>query len=226
MSATSAHDLSMLAALSTPAVANAIDALDLRPKTGFATDPSIICQFREMASVVGYAATLTVSADHADETGAAPHRHRYWEYLESLPKPIIVVVHDADDRKGQGAFLGEVNGTIHRGLGCIAAVTDGGYRDVPELRALGLQVFAPFTVTSAGYMHIVDFGRPVRVGGLLVRPGDILHGDRHGLISVPPEAVDRIPDTAAAVRQKELEIVDLYASGRFSLDQLKRLRPR
>ena len=107
------------------------------------------------------------------------------------------MVHDQDDPKAVGAFLGEVNGAIHRGLGCVAAVTDGGIRDVDELRAMGLQVFAPSVITSAGYMHIVDFGGPVKVGGLLVRSGDLLHGDRHGVLSVPHEVVARIPDAAA-----------------------------
>ncbi|MDE3076447.1 MAG: RraA family protein [Chloroflexota bacterium] len=219
-------ELQALRELSTPAVANAVDALDVRPKVGFAVRPEIACQFPDFPPMVGFAATVMVSAGHPADPDHTPHRHRYWEYLDGMPKPLIAVIHDMDEPKGQGAFLGEVNGAIHRGLGCVGAVTDGGFRDVEELRALGLQLFAPYPVPLAGYMHIVDFGMAVRVGGLLIRPGELLHGDRHGVITVPPEAVGRIPAAAAQVRSRELEVVELYRSGRFSLEELKRRRPR
>jgi len=218
--------LKALVGLSTPSVANAIDALGVRPKVGFTMRPEIACQFIELPPVVGYAATVTIAAEYPPDPASAIHRHAYWDFLASLPKPLILVAQDLDEPSGLGAFLGEVNGTIHRGLGCIATITNGGYRDVDEMRALGLQVFAQYAITSAANMHIVEFGKPVRVGGITVTSGDLLHGDRHGVISVPAEAAQRIPEAAARIREKELEIVSLYASGKFTLDELKKLRPQ
>ena len=188
--------------------------------------PEITCRFPELGVRAGYAATVVVSAQSLADGARAVHRHRYWEYLESVPSPRIVVVHDADEPRAVGAFLGEVNGAIHRGLGCVAAITDGGIRDVSELRSMDLQTFASSVITSAGYMHIVDFGVPVNVGGLQVRSGDLLHVDQHGVVSVPIEVAGRIPATAAQIRKRELEVVDLYRSGAFDLDALKRIRPQ
>jgi regulator of RNase E activity RraA len=218
--------LDALLGLSTPAVSNAIDALDVRPKIGFTAGPEIACQFPDLPVVVGYAVTVQVSAQEPPPPAEVIHRHTYWAYLASVPAPRVVVVKDMDAPSGQGAFLGEVNGAIHRGLGCVAAVTDGGFRDLPELRALGLQVFGPAPVTSAGYMHIVGFGAPVRIGRLLVRSGDLLHADVHGVLQVPLDAAARIPETAGAIRRGELEVLDLYHSGRFTLETLKQIRPR
>jgi 4-hydroxy-4-methyl-2-oxoglutarate aldolase len=196
------------------------------PKIGFTAGPEIACQFPDLPVVVGYAATVQVSAQASPPPGNAIHRHDYWTYLESLPAPRIVVVKDMDTPAGQGAFLGEVNGAIHRGLGCVAAITDGGFRDVPQLRKLGLQVFGPAPVTSAGYMHIVAFGAPVRVGRLLVRSGDLLHADEHGVLQVPAEVAARIPEAAASIRRGELEVLELYHAGQFTLERLKQVRPR
>jgi 4-hydroxy-4-methyl-2-oxoglutarate aldolase len=75
-------------------------------------------------------------------------------------------------------------------------------------------------------MHIVNFGTPVRVGRLLVQSGDVLHGDEHGVLQVPTAVAAQIPDTAARIRQGELQVIELYRSGRFTLDALKQIRPR
>jgi 4-hydroxy-4-methyl-2-oxoglutarate aldolase len=214
--------LEELRGLSTPAVANAIDALDLRSKLGFSPGPGFGGMFPELGPVVGFAATVVVSA----QPDSGVHRHQYWEYLASVPAPRIVVVYDQDDDAAQGAFLGEVNGAIHRGLGCVAALTNGGVRDLPELLDLGLQVFGGSPITSAGYMHIVSFGAEVPIGRLTVRSRDLLHGDQHGVLLVPDDAVERIPAAAADIRRKELEVVDLYRSGHFDLARLKEIRPR
>ena len=93
----------------------------------------------------------------------------------------MVVVEDLDDPPGLGSFWGEVNGNLHRALGCVGVVTNGGVRDLEEVQALRFHFFAQHISVSHAYVHIVEAGTPVRVGGSSVRPGDLLHGDRHGL---------------------------------------------
>ncbi|MBI4391166.1 MAG: RraA family protein, partial [candidate division NC10 bacterium] len=120
-----------------------------------------------------------------------------------------------------GAFWGEVQANIHRALGCAGVITDGGVRDLVEVAALGFAFFAAEVQVSHAYVHLVDFGGPVTVGGLLVRPGDLLHGDRHGVVQVPLDLAARVPEGAAAVERQEREIIASCQSPGFTPERLK-----
>ena len=145
---------------------------------------------------------------------------RWWDSLLELPAPRIVVMQDLD-RPSLGAFWGEVQANIHRALGCAGAITDGGVRDLQEVSALGFSLFAAEVQVSHAYVHLVDFGGPVSVGGLLVRPGDLLHGDRHGVVQVPLDLAARIPEAAAAVDRQEREIITACQAPDFTPERLK-----
>jgi regulator of RNase E activity RraA len=144
----------------------------------------------------------------------------WWDYLLSLPAPRVVVIQDLD-RPALGAFWGEVQANIHRALGCVGAITDGGVRDLEEVEALGFAFFAAQIHVSHAYVHVVDFGGPVSVGGLLVRPGDLLHGDRHGVVQIPRELAPRIPEAAGAVERQEREIIATCQGADFTPERLK-----
>jgi regulator of RNase E activity RraA len=70
---------------------------------------------------------------------------------------------------------------------------------------------------------MVDFGLPVKVGGLWVKPGDLVHGDHHGVVHVPAELADRLPEAVTAVETDERKIIGLCQSRDFSVDRLKEL---
>jgi regulator of RNase E activity RraA len=57
----------------------------------------------------------------------------YYEYLAQSPHPAIAVVEDIDSLPGLGAFWGEVNTTVHWGLGCHGAITNGSMRDLDAM---------------------------------------------------------------------------------------------
>jgi 4-hydroxy-4-methyl-2-oxoglutarate aldolase len=73
------------------------------------------------------------------------------------------------------------------------------------------------------YAHIFEFGSHINVGGLEVRPGDLLHGDRHGLLSVPKEIAGGVPASAAKLQQAELRVIDFCRSPEFSVDKLRQV---
>ena len=81
-------------------------------------------------------------------------------------------------------------------------------------------MFASAVSVSHAYMHIVEYGQPVEIFGLPIRPGDLIYGDVHGIISIPLDIAPRIPEVAARIRSKEQKIVDLCQSVEFSLDKL------
>ena len=102
--------------------------------------------------------------------------------------------------RGLGSFWGEVNSNIHKALGCVGTVTNSGIRDVDEMRAAGFQALYRHLCVSHSYIHVTDFGKPVIIEGLIVKPGDLLQVDQHGALIVP---VETLPDLEAAIQEVE-----------------------
>ena len=211
--------LDRLAALrqyTTPTVANAIETFNLRPRTAGFMSSEIRCIFPELGAMVGYAFTATIRASQQPPPEAAARRPAAWRGLEEIPSPRVMVIQDLDDPPGAGAFWGDVQSNIHRALGCIGTITNGSVRDLDEVRKLKFHFFAGSVSVSHAYVHLVDTGVPVRVGGLTVRPGDLLHGDQHGVINVPLEIAGRIAEGVEKVEAVERQIISFCQSPGFS----------
>ncbi len=100
-------------------------------------------------------------------------------------------------------------GQIQQPLGCVGAVTNGAACELPGTEASAFQVFAGRTAMSRAYVHDVEFGRPVEAGGLPIRPGELIHGDRHGIITIPPELASALPAAARQIQERKLHVMDL-----------------
>lgn len=111
--------------------------------------------------------------------------------------------------------------TFFTRLGAIGLVSDCAVRDLPEVRALGFHYFARGSVASHGNFRIVRSGLPVQVLGMEVNPGDILHGDENGLITVPEEGLELLPSKVEEIRSRERRIMDFVKSPSFSLDDFQ-----
>lgn len=70
---------------------------------------------------------------------------------------------------------------------------------------------------------MVDFGIPVKVGGLWIKPGDLIHADQHGAVSIPHEIADKIPEAVAKVEADERHIIGLCREPGFTAQKLKDL---
>ena len=127
-----------------------------------------------------------------------------------------------DPERSGGALLGEMHALIGQALHCVAYVTNGAVRDLPAVEAMGFQLFAGRVEVSHKYAHISEFGRPVQIDGLTISPGDLLHGDRHGVHAIPIPFARKIPDMVAELRREEDELRKLCLSPGFSLDKLER----
>jgi regulator of RNase E activity RraA len=134
------------------------------------------------------------------------------------------VVRDLDEPTAIGALIGEVQANIFTRLGCVGCVTDGGVRDLKEVRALGFQYFARGAVVSHGYVRVEEAGRPVRVGGLDVHPGDLVFGDQHGVLVIPTEIAAELPRAADEIIEREQNLIRWVRSDDFSLDRLAEMR--
>jgi regulator of RNase E activity RraA len=209
--------------ITSPTVANAIETFNVRPRSAGFMSPDVRTLFPELGPLVGYAATALIRAEPEPRDGHRASLFGYWDFIRSIPAPRIIVVHDLDEPRGQGSQWGEVQANIHKALGCAGAITDGAVRDLDEVRALGFQFAASHVSVSHAYVHLVDFGLPVKVAGLWVRPGDLLHADQHGVVSIPTEIAGRIPDAVAKIDEMERRIIGLCQSAAFTADRLKAL---
>jgi len=202
-------DLDALTAFDTPTICNALERLraDLQGR-GFTTTP-FVCGFPQQKPVVGFARTATIRSSRPLGLSAAEQhalRNDYYRYVDAGPRPSIVVIQDIDDPPGCGAFWGEVQSAIHVGLGARGLITNGSVRDIDQW-APGFQFLAGSIGPSHCYAKTVGCGQEVEVFGLRVRPGDILHADRHGAVVVPPDLVRAVPEAAREVAQREAKIL-------------------
>ncbi|MGA9981087.1 MAG: RraA family protein [Candidatus Sulfotelmatobacter sp.] len=211
-------DLDALRRFDTCMVSNAIETFDARLRnTGFA-DASVRCIFKDTSPMVGYAATARLRSGEPPIVGGSFHdRADFWKSILEIPAPRILVLEDMDEPPGRGAFVGDMHAAIVKALGCIGYVTNGAVRELPAVRAMGVQLFAGSVAVSHAYAHIFDIGAAVKVGGMEVRPGDLLHGDRHGVLTVPSGIAARIPASAAELQRREKKIIDFCRSSAFSV---------
>ncbi len=219
--ALSATDFEKLSKLDTCTVSNAIERLNVRLRNEGFVSGVVRCQFRNLPPMIGYAATGRI------RTASPPMTHRcyydrmdWWSYLASLPEPRVMVLQDADPRPGLGAFVGEIHAAIGRALNCVGCVTNGAVRDLPAVRALGFQLFAGTVSVSHSYAHIIDFGEPVEIGGLKIQSGDLIHGDRHGVLTIPLAIAAEVPAEASKILAEERELIEFCRSPEFSLEEL------
>ncbi len=216
-----AEELNALRAITSPTVCNAIETFKVRPRNEGFMDSTIQCRFPELGAMVGYAVTAKIRARERPQPALAPWD--MWAEMEKVPKPWVVVIEDLDYPNPVGSFWGEVNGSVYKGLGAIGTVTNGGVRDLREVRATGFHFFASCVLVSHAYVHLVEAGTPVTVGGLTVNPGDLLHGDEHGVTSIPLEVARDLPKAAEAVEARERVIIGFARSPECTPDGLRRL---
>lgn len=205
----------------TPALSNALDSLRLRLFNGGYTNGSI-SRITGTDPMVGTAVTAKMVARNSGDDGIPVSRLH--EKVAAVEGPVVVVLEDADDPAGAGAFLGEVNGNLLAALNISGFVTNGRVRDVHELRELPYPVFAHGLCVARAYMRLIEVGIPVTVGGMMVETGDVIHGDEHGVIDIPAEALPAIFDKAELIRAEEQGVVGWARSDDFTVDGLLALK--
>ena len=204
----------------TPAVSNAIELFKVRPRNQGFMLPEIKCIFPELGPMIGYAVTAIMTADSADIRRIT--LRDWWQKIFEIPEPRVVVIQDLD-QPAVGSFWGEVNANIYRTLGCVGAVTNGSVRDLDEVKDMGFHFFASCIAVSHAYVKLLDVNMPVKVGGLEIKPGDLLMGDQHGVVAIPLEIARDVPRAAQVVTEWEQRIIDFCKSPEFNLEGLEEL---
>ena len=204
--------LAKLAQFDTPTICNVIELFDVRRRNVGFMDGRIRANFPEMPPMVGFASTA------AFRSGAPPAgSDAYGSFIDQLRRfdelegPAVMVFQDLDDPP-VGATFGEVMCSTYQAFGSVGLVTSGGGRDLDQVRALKYPVFTGSTIPSHAYCHLLHIGLPVRVGGLVVVQGDLLHGDANGVTNIPPEIAADVADLAGPFVDAEKIVLD-YVRG-------------
>ncbi|MDH4266956.1 MAG: RraA family protein [Deltaproteobacteria bacterium] len=215
-----AAELEALRRWPTCAIANAIELFDIRPRNEGFMLPEIKCAFPDLGPMIGYAVTGVITAYSPE--GRRVQAPDWWKEIQKIPEPRVVVLHDID-RPVVGSFWGEVQANIHKALGCAGTVTDGSVRDLDEVKEAGFPFFSSCISVSHAYVHLVEVGIPVKVGGLVVKSGDLILGDKHGVISIPLEIAKDVPKAAQLVEDWERRVINFCKSKKFTTEGLKDL---
>jgi 4-hydroxy-4-methyl-2-oxoglutarate aldolase len=198
----------------TPTICNVLELFDIRPRDTGYTDARIRACFPTLPPMVGYAATVTFRASRApagqtEYVGLAEQVAR----LAELPRPAVVVFQDLD-QPSVAATFGEVMCATYKAFGAAGLVTSGTGRDLEQVEALRFPCFTAGTVASHGYCRFEAVDVPVEVGGLPIRPGDLLHGDRNGITSIPVELAEAVADACPEFAAAEAFVLDYLKLGR------------
>ena len=211
--------LSLLRQYDTPTICNVIELFGVRPRNTGYMDGRIRACFPEMPPIVGYASTATFRGAFP-RTGASSYTtldDQVRRFAE-IPGPVIVVFQDLDDPPVAATF-GEVMCSTYQAFGAAGLITSGGARDLDQVRRLAFPAFSSGVICSHGYSHFVSLHEPVRVGGLPVHPGDLLHMDANGVTSIPLDIADEVADSAAEFAAAEGVVLDFLKTGTKDVKQ-------
>jgi len=208
------EQISALCRIDSPTISNAIERFKVRPRVSGYVGYDIRCIFPELPPTVGYAVTCTVDSTTEGRQGIG--FQRLYELLTNAPKPAIVVMQDVGPDRLHSCHAGEIMSTTMKRLGAVGILTDGGLRDVREVRVLGgFQYFCAGLVVSHGNPICVGVGDDVTISGMRVRMGDLLHGDVNGVVHIPDECAGQVADAAYRVWAEEGETLRRIASPEF-----------
>lgn len=220
-----ADDLAALRKLDTPTVCNALEVVaPARRGSGYTVAP-FFCPRPELEPIVGFARTGKIRAMQPSERTAAENteaRLAYYEHIGGGTGPTITVIEDLDAIPGYGAWWGEVNTNLHKGLGSLGVITNGSIRDLDDA-AVGFQMLAGMAGPSHAWVRMVEHDVTVTVHGMTVEPGDLIHADQHGAVIVPLDVMRDVPGAAADIAANEKILIDASQQPGFSAAKLREL---
>jgi len=200
--------LDKLRRFDTPTICNVIELFDVLPRNRGYMDGRIRANFPELPPMVGFACTAAFRSDAPPAGGDAyGSLDQQIAMFADLPGPAVVVFQDQDDPSVAATF-GEVMCSSYQAFGSVGLITSGAGRDLEQVRALSYPVFTGGTICAHAYCHLLHLGMPVRVGGMMVAQGDLLHGDANGVTSVPIGIAAAVADISEAFIDAEKIVMD------------------
>ena len=207
----------------TPTICNALEhVMGGRTAEGFTKTP-VVCADVTLPPIVGFARTAKIRASSPAQKPAAEVRAlrmQYYEYVSAGDGPNLVVIEDTDWPHCIGGFWGEMQVAQHKGLGVAGTLTNGVLRDLGMLDP-GYQVVAGSIGPSLAFVHVTELDVPVTVFGMHVKPGDLIHADRHGGVVIPAAHIEKMSAAIDIVMRKEVPILKAARAPGFTVEKLR-----
>lgn len=216
------EEFDTLRGIDTPTICNAIERFKLRDDTTGFVGTDLRCMFPEFGPTLGIALTVEVDTTTPQVKRDAEVWKEWTRAMQAAPKPIFLVFKDISADPKHSAHIGEVMATLSKRLGVVGLLTDGGVRDLNEVRALGMQMFALGAVSSHGNPRLISVGKPVDIDGVIIKTGDLLHGDLNGVTTIPWECAQDIAAMADVIRAEEAEVMRYIKSDEFEVEEFLR----
>jgi 4-hydroxy-4-methyl-2-oxoglutarate aldolase len=211
-----------LAKYDTCVVANAVDSLRVRLLNEGFSASGIARRVDLPSPMVGLAVTLKVrSANPSMKPAYYLEQPDWWERLEESVWPRVLVIQDEDAHPGRGSLVGPVHACIIKALGFVGVVTTGAVRGTRSFEDIGLHAFSGNLSPAHAYCHVVEMGGPVEIAGVKIKPGEVIHGDRDGIVLIPPDLAPEIPEVARRFLAREESICRYCNSRGFSREDLR-----
>ena len=210
-----------LKTIDTATLANAIEILQLRPRAEGYASLYLKCLFPEFGPMCGYAVTAQVETVTLGTPRTEQAYLDLFEAVEASPKPAVLVMQEIGGDRDRATHAGEVMATIFTRLGAVGLVSDCGVRDLTAVRKIGFHYFARGAVASHASNRIVRTGVPVEVTGVTIRPGDMLHADENGLITVPESGREKLHELVDQILAKEQKLLDFVRGCGFTASQIR-----
>jgi regulator of RNase E activity RraA len=113
------------------------------------------------------------------------------------------------------ATFGEVMCTTYKTFGAAGLITSGAGRDLDQVAPLQFPCFTSGTICAHGYCHMPALNVAVQVGGVTIHPGDLLHGDRNGVTTIPHEIASAVAHACAEYMAAEAIVLDYLKSAKI-----------
>ena len=216
--------LRKLATYETPLVADALDAFEDVDPLGLFAGFDIKCMFPDLGPMCGRVVTALVDSTTPGVSLDDTKLRDIVRALAAQEGPGVVVLKAAGPDRSHTCVIGDQMAAIFKRHGAVGVVTDVGVRDLRAVRELGFQLFAAGTVPSHGTFRVVDVNCQVEISGMALRPGDLVHGDRNGVIRIPESVLDRLLEPILRRRKVEQEFHAFLSAPDYSLEKYERRR--
>jgi regulator of RNase E activity RraA len=185
------------------------------------TDATIHCVYPEMGPKVGYVSTVVFCERSEKFTGMS--RWALPEHIDKTRKPVVLVAEqqfppELDNRVG---LFGEIMTTQYKAQGVIGVITNGPMRDIDAIKPLNFQYYSTGVTPGHGDFMVKAVGVPVKIGGMTVMPGDMVHMDMHGAVKFPAEKLAEVLERAEKLLESEGATMKIYKDPEFSLKKWK-----
>lgn len=209
----SSDQLAELRKFDSPTICNAVELWNLRPRNTGYMNSSIKACFPAFPPMVGYALTSTFRSmapprggDVYGSIGAQ------LDAFSAIPGPPVIIFQDLDEPCASATF-GEVMCSTYKRFGAQGLITSGTGRDLAQVESLGFPAFTNGAIAAHGYCHIIAINVPITVGGMIIYPGDLLHGDLNGITTIPTEIASEVPEVCLEIARAEAIILDYLKQG-------------